>query len=428
MSPIGNIYIMLALSFCNLLSCQRVITDIPQSEWVLNMGEYRTYEIYTCDVAKGQADQIVYAGGYNGNMVDSQNRVVFPVYGYNKQIAILTVNDSGVIIDRISIGNPDSELYFHSVETDLDGNIYISGHFSNYIDFNPSGNSIRLTTDNIDGFLCKFNKEFDCLWAIQSFVFSNFTVAGEGDVYAIIDDFDTGGNKFKLMEVSKDGDIGWVAEAAYGAEFTDIHVTHDGRILVIGETSNGSSRIFQDINEHECPETNSPEYQVESNERSFLMEIDGAGNCMNILWIPDGARSIDSDSENICVAGANYILLTDKELATIWIRDWSSMSEFRINDVILASSGKVYATGMFDDILDFDPGLYVDYRESVRNNGGFIIGLNEVGDYLGSNIWNDTTFFYDKGNNVLEGNAGDIYVAGNLSGINILAKLSENEL
>jgi len=428
MLPPSCIYIMLAIACCNLLSCQGGITSIPEGEWILYLGYNSIHSINSCDVAVGPDGQLVFATRYSRSFVDDQSKLLFQTHGWNRQIALIKIDSSGHLIDRITIGNADAFVDFNSVETDQGGNIYISGDFCGEISFYSPGIGVHITADHTDGYLCKFNNDFECLWAVQSFVLANFAVADDGNVYAIADDHDTSGHKCRILKISVNGDIEWETEAYGRTQFNDIHVTHDGRILVVGDVLNGNTRIFQDVDGIECPQGCYPEDQDEVDNKSFLVEIDETGNCQNILWIPYLVKSIDSDSENICVAGSHYVLLTDLEYSGVWLRRWNSTAEFKINDVAMVSSGNIYATGMFKDSIDFDPGQSVDYWRTERGFAGFLVGLDNEGDYLGVNIWNDNSNSQNRGISIAEGEIGEIYVTGSLRAENLLMKFSENEM
>ena len=81
--------------------------------------------------------------------------VLFSARGVQAQFTAQWVNGIGSTGGDIAYG----------IATDANGNVIITGNFSNTVDFDPGPGTFNLTANNGDGFIAKYSATGSFLWA-----------------------------------------------------------------------------------------------------------------------------------------------------------------------------------------------------------------------------------------------------------------------
>lgn len=278
----------------------------------------------------------------------------------------------------------------YSVTTDLDENIYITGDFSESVDFDPGvGETILDAGVNSDAFIQKLDPNGDLIWVKQLDINSASTgysveTDGSGNVYItgsfhLTGDFDPGSGVYNLsslggsdifvLKLDSNGNFVW-AKAMGGTQSNiafDLALDTNGNVYTTGYFRN-----TVDFN------PGAGVYQLHSNgERDcFVQKLDINGN---FLW----AKQIGGDYIDM-----GYSIDTDL-------------------------SGNVYTTGRFYNTVDFDPGIDTLYFTS---HGLFDIYLQKL-DTDGNLLWAKQMggSGHDIGNHISVDINGNIYTIGDFT-------------
>jgi gliding motility-associated-like protein len=156
----------------NLSAASSVATDLfilklnsaGSLVWVKNLGAVNTQGMSIALDATGN----IYTSGYFYNTVDfDPGPSIFNLIGIPGQmdVFILKLNSLGNFVWANQING--TATYVGDIDLDVSGNLYITGVFSNTVDFDPSGSVFNLSatgaSQNI--FISKLNSSGNFLWA-----------------------------------------------------------------------------------------------------------------------------------------------------------------------------------------------------------------------------------------------------------------------
>jgi len=287
----------------------------------------------------------------------------------------------------LGFGGTSSE-WGNNITSDNQGNVYVIGHFSETIDFDPGPGTTNLTSANVlrDIFIQKLDSAGNLVWVKQlgglnSDHGSSIEVDGSGNVYLT-------------------GYFGGTVDFDPGPGVTSL-------------TSMGSDDIF-------------------------IEKLDPSGN---LLWVKqiggtqdDGAFSLDIDGDNnVYVAGYfrntvdfdpnvgtaaltsageidGFVVKLDNNGNYIWAKNVGGTSYDYIQDISVDSAGNCHATGAFAGTADIDPGPSVSNHTSLGTGDIFVLKLNSNGDYQWSHSYGSTN--QDRGWSITNDENGFVYFTG----------------
>ncbi len=249
------------------------------------------------------------------------------------------------------------------IELDNNGNIIISGIFNNTVDFDPNVGVFNLTSlGQGDAFILKLSNNGNFLWAksiggngsdvalgLDSDLYGNIIITG---TYTGTVDFDPSTSVFNqtsnglldafILKLNTSGNFIWAGSigGTLDDRGCDVFVNSNNGFYFVG--------FFQgstDLN----PGASISNYNSNGSKDIFLSHIDSTGN---LSWV----KTIGGTGEEFSVF----------------------MTE---------NSGKIYVTGFYNNIVDFDPDSGVQNSTSQGNSDAFILVLN-------SNICTQTIYNY----------------------------------
>lgn len=109
----------------------------------------------------------------------------------------------------------------------------------------------------------------------------------------------------------------------------------------------------------------------------------------------------------------NYVDITiDASPPTVgWAKTWGGIgNDHSGGGIALDDDGNIYAAGMFNDTVDFDPGAGVDERVSNGGADVFISKFNSYGDLIWALTWGGSDS--DFGSDISIDDSGNIYITG----------------
>ncbi len=436
-----------------LLSSQTVV-----SSWLKHWGGDGSdvSPAMTIDVEGNILSAVRFSGSIYGNP-DSDIILYIrndSLVGFDFLIAKL--NENGQFQWSKHIGGSGS-VYPKDIQSDNQGNIFITGFFEKKIDFNPGIDSFFLITNGNypDAFILKLDKNGNFIWAetfggveydlAESIELDSTGIIYIGGSFGGTADFDPGpgienlvansaANGF-ICKYNPDGNFIW-AKSFYGyhSEVLSISLDYENNIYSTG---------FFEISDFDPgPEV----YQLGSFGPAdcFISKLDQSGN---FIWAKeiggsdtDVGQKIGLDHEsNVYVTGYfgdtvdfdpgpgntslqadvkdAFVLKLNKEGDFVWVDSFGREGLERGNDIALDSEGNVFVTGDFSTITDFDPGVgnySLTAIGAIGKSDLFVVKLNSTGDLKwANNIGGNEN---DYSGLILPGASGDIYVAGIFQG------------
>ena len=335
-----------------MLSAQTAFFD-----WATSTGGI--FSDISAGITIGSLGNVYSTGSYRGTADFDPGVGTFTMTSNGgEDIYIQKLDASGNFIWAKSLGGTlgDNGL---SISADAFGNIYVCGNFQGTVDFNPSGAIVNLTSNgNKDIFIQKLDGGGNLIWAISiggpSGEFGNSIYTDSlGYVYVTGSyggtvDFDPGGATFNMTSNGGDafilkldalGSFIWAKSIGGAGASTiskSINVDATGNVYMTGN--------FIDTADFD-PGIGTFNLSSKGNWDIFILKLDALGN---FKWaISDGGIAADQG-----------------------------------NSITTASSGNVYATGYFGDVVDFDPG--VDTFNLISNglDDVFIQKLDSSGNFI----------------------------------------------
>lgn len=265
----------------------------------------------------------------------------------------------------VSLGSSDNE-FVDAIASDAAGNVYACGNFEENFDFDPGPGFITFTPVGEDAFILKLDDTGALVWAktiagtVHQFA-QAIAVDPAGNVYVAgqvgptVADMDPGPGTFNMtsvggydlfvLKLDDAGDFVW-AKAMGGSsneEPATMKVDADGHVYV------GGKFLSTDADFDPGPGT----HTLASNFAwdAFVLELDTDGN---FVW----ANSMGADGN-----------FTEETL-----------------DLAVDDAGNVFATGVFADTVDFDPGPGVVNIAAVQYEDAFITKFSTVGDLVWARV------------------------------------------
>jgi len=253
------------------------------------------------------------------------------------------------------------EDVIRAMHTDLDGNTYSTGYFTDTADFDVSPIQFNLTSMGFyDVFIVKNNSEGNNEWAVSigGTLFdygTGITTDTDGNVYitGFFDtpvDFDPGPDEFTIiplmggdvfiMKLDSEGNFVWAKSVGGDGyeESTAIAVTSTGTVIVLGY-------FYEPVDFNPGPE----EYFITSagGSDTFILKLDEDGNYI---------------STNRYGGSENDLALS----------------------MAIANNDELYITGFFEGTSDFDPRDLEENNLTSSNEGSsaYVLHLNNLGEPL----------------------------------------------
>ncbi|MCH8903623.1 MAG: SBBP repeat-containing protein [Bacteroidetes bacterium] len=357
-------------------------------------------------------------------------------------IFILKLDSGGNFIWAKSIGGTTLDAS-QCITTDSSGNVYLIGYFSNTIDFDPGAGTFSMTPSGLsDIYILKLSGPGNFIWAksmggslvaagksLNIDVWGNVLLTGyfSGTVDfdpsgAIFNLVSNGGDDVFIQKLDSAGNFKWAASIGgiSGDQSFSIATDTSGNALITGRY--GGTVDF---------DPDSSIYNLTTNGASdvFVLKLDTSGK---LIWAKsmggpgfEEGHSINCDaSSNVYLTGFYddtadfdpgvdtfnlmpsgftdiFVQKLDTGGSFIWaIKMGGSKYEYG-RSIITDAAGKVYVTGRYEDLIDFDPDTTKILN--LNSNGGadiFILKLGQCYPNTGTDIIIacDSTYTWIDGN------------------------------
>ncbi|HAD98653.1 MAG TPA: hypothetical protein DCG19_14675, partial [Cryomorphaceae bacterium] len=280
----------------------------------------------------------------------------------------------------------------YGMATDGSGNVYTAGVFRNTAYFGSGTSSDTLaSTGNVDIFIQKQDPSGNLLWVRQiggaSIEYArDLAVDGSGNVYVTGEfqgsvDFDpgpqihnltsAGSNDYYVLKLDASGNFLWAVSGG-GSDLdggTSIAVNPGGGVYITGGFW-GTSDLD--------PGPGVASFTSDGFADAFILKLDASGNF-------------------------------------IWARKMGGPSRMRSASLASDPAGNVYATGWFEDSVDFDPGVGVQYLTATGLEDIFILKLDSGGNLGWAHRIGSSS--HQQGEGITTDPYGGVYVTGRFRAI-----------
>ncbi len=411
----------------------------------------------------------VYTTGHFSNTVDfNPNAGIFNLtaLGFGDGF-IVKLDSSGNFKWARKIGGPGDDL-IESAAVDSLSNLYVTGIFSNTVDFDPSTAVFNLTASgSFDVYIAKFDSAGNFVWAeridgpvdekvstIALDAAMNVYITG---AFRLTADFDPGPAVYPLT-------AGTSGSLPSGAPNTDMYILkltssgnfcwakriggNDSTIKPLSMTINTNQNILITGNFLGTIDFNpgAGVYDLKSSSAPyiFVLELDSSAGfvwakCIGSLTM--GAAypfDITTDANDACYVTGNmfnaglidfdpgpgiypgptanfengFLLKLDAYGNFKWAKFTGGYSsEVNPLGIVLDSNKNIYTIGIFDSIADFDPNASIANLNSTDGNGEiFISKLDSLGNYLWAVKMGGS--MHDEGYAIALDNKSNIYSTG----------------
>lgn len=346
----------------------------------------------------------------------------------------------------------------NSLFIDGSNNIYITGYFSNTVDFDPGVGTFTLTAlGNSDVFICKLDATGNFIWAktfggsgndqansiegdglgnvlvtglfngsldfdpgIATYTMSSF---GSSDVF--VSKFDGLGNFVWAKQIGGSGDDEGYSLAIDASN--NVHLTgyfnssadFDPSASIISLTAIGQKDIFVSKLDASGNYVWAKSVGSTADDASYAIDIDGSGNVYTTGYF-GGIADFDPSAGTYTLSYLGawsdvFIYKLDINGNFVWAKAMNSWSTNEGHSLQLDGSGNVYTTGIFSNTMDFDPGPSTFYMTPSTIFFGmsdiYVSKLNSLGNFVWARSFGGN--LSENSNSIALDALNNIYITGN---------------
>lgn len=275
--------------------------------------------------------------------------------------------------------------------SDNQGNIYLTGSFKGSVDFDPGigDQTINSVNNSLDVFILKLNETGNLVWletfgGLENDISNDITLDDAGNIYV------TGIFRGEVTLPDQS-----TITSAGGDDIFIMKITDQGNFITAKQIGGDIQENISDILYYDGH-----------------IYATGAFNSTQLDFDPGAGQSILTNNNESDV----FVLKLSANLDFEWVKKFDNNTQKIANGegIEVDAEGNVYVVGYFSETVDFDPGAGTANLFGAGNFEGFIVKLDENGNYVwaqtiggaGSDIAADLT---------LDENA-NIYITGEYTG------------
>lgn len=354
------------------------------------------------------------------------------------------------------IGGGDEEWGW-AITVDEIGNVYTTGSFTGSVDFDPGIGTEILSADHTsDIFVLKQDPTGALVWAKQmegAGRGNSIVVDDNGNVYVTgffsdTTDFDSGPGNYDLISVGDDdifvqklssaGDLIWVKQmgGTSGDIGWSIDVDNDGNVYTTGEfrnsvdfdpgagvltlIANGIRNVYlQKLNANGNLVWVSQIGSTGSNS-GWDLTLDSFANVYSTGFFK-GTTDFDpgTGTTNLTANGVNdvYVQKVDSSGNFLWARNMGGPLADNGAAITVGGDGNVYTTGAFTDTADFDPGAGVHLLYGIDAFNIFVQKMDPLGNFIWAvGMQGENSIVGSYGRSIAVDNSNSVFISGEYRG------------
>jgi Domain of unknown function (DUF4347)/Beta-propeller repeat len=431
-------------------------------EWVKTIGNLGSFSQATNILNIDTTGNIYITGSFYATVdFDPSNGVANLTSGWgSSDIFVCKLDSNGNYVWAKSMGGKSNDIAVGITE-DSSGSVYITGHFSETADFDPSNRIANLISESgsVDIFVCKLDSNGNYIWAksvggssddkvigISADASDNIYITGS---FVGTFDFDPGlGTKnltskgktdIFINKLDSNGDLIW-AKSLGGAsndEVTGISIDSDGSIYTTGiftdtsdfdpgtsisnlSSNSGSADIFISKLDSNGDFVWAKGMGSDGNDTSAGISVDKDGNIytagifsgMLDFYSSSGAKSLISNGDHTDI----FLSKLDAAGNFVWAENIGGTNHDGAISIGNDRNGNIYAVGYFSDTVDFDPGDGSRNLAAGGKRSHFLLQLNNTGGFINVQQWLSGEFEFNSDPEITVDAAGNIYTIGTFIG------------
>tara|TARA_B100000508_G_scaffold92582_1_gene72274 strand:+ start:10855 stop:13362 length:2508 start_codon:yes stop_codon:yes gene_type:complete len=342
-------------------------------------------------IATDKSGNVCIAGQFRGTVDFDPGTGVFSLSANSVwDVFVQKLDDQGNFIWAKSFGGYQNDQAY-GIATDALNNVFVTGRFSDTVDFDPGAGVHNLHSNgnaSYDCFIVKLDSNGLFQWARTI----GSTSIDEGSAVTT----DNSGNVYVTGLFSGTVDF----DPGTGTSLLTSNGVEDSYILKLDSAGNfiwakSMGSTFGDIGRH--------------------IQIDGLGNVVS-TGTYTGTVDFDpgSGTYNLSSIGSyhTYIQKLDSNGNFIWAKSVGSTITAG-NCVAIDLNNDIYVSGIFHVIGDFDPGSAVYNLTPKGNADAFLIKLNSSGNFLWATSTGGNSF--DASTSVSTDRSGNVFATGSFS-------------
>ena len=334
------------------------------------------------------------------------------------------MDSSGNFLWARSFGGPDIDCGL-SIKVDASGNVYTTGYFKGYVDFDPgAGTTNIVSAGSWDVFIHKMDSSGNFVWVktignVGSDLGTSINVDSFGNIYTSgtfvgTVDFDPGTGIANLSSTTWKSDVfvqkmdasgNFLWAKSFGGNNSDNSAS--SCIDKLGNVY--TSGVFQDTVDFD-PGTGTANLSSVGGNDVFVQKMDASGNflwaktfggldnaeCLsisidaygNVYTTGEFAGTVDFDpgtgTANLSSAGYWDIFIQKMDTAGnfFWAKSFGDTNVDGGASINTDAFGYVYTTGYFVGTVDFDPGPGTAYLNSIGGTDIFVQKMDPFGNFL----------------------------------------------
>jgi gliding motility-associated-like protein len=436
-----------------------ICQDVPTLEWAKVFTG--TFSEIPNSIVTDLSGNVYTTGTFNGTSDFDPGAGVFTLTSAadSPDIFISKIDINGNFVWAKSMGGTDTDNGF-AIAVDAVGNVYTTGLFNNTVDFDPGTGTFNITSlGSAEIFVSKLDTDGNFVWAKSAggtgYQQANaIALDASGNVYTTgyffgATDFDPSASAFTItplaaedvfiLKLDSNGDFVWAKsfEGASTERGKSIAVDASGNVYTTGFIFNGTMDLD--------PGVGVLSITTASFRSMFISKLDLAGNFVWGKAIAELTSVIESESivldnsGNILITGSFsgiadfdtgagvfnltadsgtsfadiFIVKLDTNGDLVWAKSIGPNSNYQIGTSIIADAlGKVYITGRFAGITDFDPGVGIFNLASAGGADVFVSCLDVNGNFLWAIRIGGSGTSGDTGTSINIDALGNVHVAG----------------
>jgi hypothetical protein len=299
------------------------------------------------------------------------------------------------------------------ITTDNQGNVYVSGYFSELVDFDPgTGIDLHNSNGSEDIFLCKYDNDSNYLW---SKTWGGMTKDNTESWFYMDEEFISRGLSIDIEgNIFVGGNFRYIADFDPGPGVFEKTATGGSDCFILKLDSNGN---FIDVKTWGGSQYS--DYPIESVCDLCLDEQNNVfltGAFTDTCDFNPEGEGVDFRTVYGNKASDIFLAKYDENLRYQWVKTWGGDSACieKGYGIAIDSSNNIYITGNFSGQGDLDPGINILWGEASGSRVPFLSKFDSNGELIYANLWGDSGT--GTGRDVTVDVYGNVYFGGEYTG------------
>lgn len=366
----------------------------------------------------------IFTGTFDANPGSGVANLVAPAGVNNGYFSKLDSNGNFIWAKALTtVVTGTSEIY--GITTDVSGNVYITGGFTDTIDFDPGAGTATASASPAGIFVCKYTSAGALTWAktmASTYLGNGFSIAvdGAGNVittgrFSGTADFDpgagvhnllTGGGGYGvfLQKLDASGNYLWsfVINASGNDQGTCVKTDAANNIYICGSIASNNDFDPAGGNAVVFTKGNLDAFVAKYNSGGGYLWAKGFGSTttdiaqglvvdasQNVYFTGYFSSTFDANPDTAAAAVNNLVSAGNADVFLIklnsngsfgWAKQVGSTGIDVATGISLGAGSTIYLSGYFEGTVDFDPSAATTSFTSFGLKDGFLLSLNGVGD------------------------------------------------